>query len=246
MKSIREHLIKLCTHEHGHVFILTIINTTDDTKALKKSIFDPIFAEIETVVASEWGRKVIDWFVSPGDRARFHPQTIALIEEGLQYSKKDKDVRRAELVEQVSEPLCKAIVENPYFWLRGGHIAITTLNILKSSKGELAKNALNAVAEVVCNVDWKVTPKEVEEENKEVAEIKKKLQAKTDESDDKNSVPELIHGVEHAGLHIALKKFLKIDEFPLALAEKLTDEVVSPSYNSFNTITTQRHSISEI
>lgn len=227
MKTIREHLIKLCTHEYGHVFILTIINTTDDTKALKKSIFDPIFAEIEAIVASEWGRRVIDWFVSPGDRARFHPQTIALIEQGLQYSKKDKDVRRAELLEQVSEPLCKAIAGNPYFWLRGGHIAITTLNILKSCKGDLAKTALDGVAEVVCDVDWKVTPKEVEEENKEVAEIKKKLEAKTDVSEDKKEIAELVLGVEHAGLHIALKKFLKIEQFPSALAEKLTDEVVS-------------------
>lgn len=227
MKTIREHLIKLCTHEHGHVFILTIINTTDDTKALKKSIFDPIFVEIEAVIASEWGRKVIDWFVSPGDRARFHPQTIALIEEGLQFSKKDKIQRRAELLEQVNEPLCKAIVENPYFWLRGGHTSITTLNILKSCKGELAMKALSGVAEVVCNIDWKVKPKEVEEENKVAADIKKKLEAKADESEDKKDVPELVLGVEHAGLHIALKKFLKIEEFPLALAEKLNDEVVS-------------------
>lgn len=200
---------------------------TDDTKALKKSIFDPIFAEIETVVASEWGRKVVDWFVSPGDRTRFHPQTIALIEEGLQFSKKEKSVRRAELLEQVSEPLCKAIIENSYFWLRGGHTAISTLNILKSCKGELAKKALNGIAEVVCNIEWKVTPKEVEEENKEAAEIKKKLEAKSDESEDKKDVSGLVLGVEHAGLHIALKKFLKIEEFPSALAEKLNDEVVS-------------------
>lgn len=194
---------------------------------MKKSIFDPIFVEIETIVASEWGRKVIDWFVSPGDRARFHPQTIALIEEGLQFSKKDKDLRRAELLDQVSEPLCKAIIENTYFWLRGGKIAITTLNILKSCKGELAKKALYGIAEVVCDIDWKVTPKEVEEENKEAAEIKKKLEAKADESEDKKDVPELVLGVEHAGLHIALKKFLKIEEFTSALAEKLNDEVVS-------------------
>ncbi|XP_031628885.1 protein penguin [Contarinia nasturtii] len=227
LKSVREHLIKLCTHEHGHVFILTIINSTDDTKALKKSIFDPIFAEIESVAANEWGRKVIDWFVAPEDRARFHPQVIGLIEEGLQYSKKDKEVRRTELLEQISEPLCKTIIENPYFWLRGGHIAITTLNILKNCKHDQAqKKALEAVADVICNVDWKVTPKEVEEENKEVAEIKKKLEAKTEESKDKKDIPELVLGVEHAGLHIALKKIMKIEQFPAALATKLTEEVV--------------------
>lgn len=233
MKTVREHLIKLCTHEHGHVFILTIINITDDTKALKKSIFDPIFAEIETIAANEWGRKVIDWFVAPGDRACFHPQATALLEEGLQYSKKDKDTRRAELVEQVSESLCKAIIDNPYFWLRGGHIAITTFNILKNCKSDFVKNALDSVADVLCNIEWKVTPKEVEEENKEAEKIKKMLEPTTDESKEKKEIPELVLGIEHAGLHIALKKITKIEQFPASLAEKLTEEVVSIFNYSF-------------
>lgn len=227
MKTIREHLIKLCTHEHGYVFILNIINSTDDTKALKKSIFDPIYAEIETIVSNEWGRKVIDWFVAPADTTCFHPQIIAFIEEGLKYSKKDKDVRRSELLSQVNDPLCKAIAENPYFWLRGGHIAITTLNILKNSTGDVVKTALDAVASVICDVNWKVAPKEVEEEKKEVAEIKKLLEAKTDDSKDEKIVPELVLGVEHAGIHIALKKFFKINQFPASLAIKLNDETVS-------------------
>lgn len=227
MKTVREHLIKLCTHEHGYVFILTIINSMDDTKALKKSIFDPIFAEIETIVANEWGRKVIDWFVAPADRTCFHPQTIEYIEEGLKYSKKDKETRRAELLEQVNDPLCKTIAENPYFWLRGGHIAITTWNILKTCKGDAAKSAFDAVADVVCNVDWKVAPKEVEEEKKEGEEFKKLLVMKTEESKCEKTVPELVSGVEHAGLHIALKKLTKIPQFPASLTEKLTDEVVS-------------------
>lgn len=209
------------------MFILNIINSTDDTKALKKSIFDPIYAEIETIASNEWGRKVIDWFVAPADTKCFHPQIIAFIEEGLKYSKKDKDVRRAELLEQVNEPLCKAIAENPFFWMRGGHMAITTFNILKNCTGDAVKSALDAVAGVVCDVDWKVTPKEIEEEKKEVAEIKKKLEAKTDESKDQKLVPELVLGVEHAGIHIAMKKFFKIEHFPASVAEKLTGDAVS-------------------
>lgn len=58
MKSLKEHLIKLCTHEHGHVLILAIVNAMDDTKALKKALFDNIFAEIETIIANEYGKKV--------------------------------------------------------------------------------------------------------------------------------------------------------------------------------------------
>lgn len=30
----------------------------DDTKALKKALFDNIFAEIETIIANEYGKKV--------------------------------------------------------------------------------------------------------------------------------------------------------------------------------------------
>lgn len=198
----------------------------DDTKALKKSIFDPIIAEIETIAGNEWGRKILDWFVSPADTTSFHPQMIALIEEGLQFSKKDKDTRRAELLEQVNEPLCKAIAENPYFWLRGGHTAFTTFKILNKCSGESSNKALNSVADVVCDVNWKVSPKEVEEEKEEALAIKKKLEAKTDEAKEKKSIPELVVGVEHAGLHIALKKFFKIALFPTAISAKLTEEVV--------------------
>lgn len=58
MKSLKEHLIKLCVHEHGHVLILAIINSMDDTKALKKAVFDIIFSQIEYIASNEWGKKV--------------------------------------------------------------------------------------------------------------------------------------------------------------------------------------------
>lgn len=221
----------MCTHEHGHIFILNIINSTDDTKALKKSIFDPIYAEIETIAANEWGQKVIDWFVAPAKTTSFHPQMIASIEEGLKFSKKDKDVRRAELLEQVNDPLCRAIAENPYFWMRGGHIAFTTHNILANCTGDVVHNALDAVANVVCDINWMVAPKEAEEvKKKSEIDIKKMLEAKTsdDGADDKKNVAnEMVFGVEHAGLHMALKKFFTIPHFASVLTAKLNDQVVS-------------------
>lgn len=209
---------------------MALINSTDDTKALKKSIFDPIFADIEKIAGNEWGRKVIEWFVAPADTACYHPHTIALLEEGLQYSKKDKEVRRAELLEGVDDSLCKAISENGYFWLRGGHMALTTCNILKNCKGTNVKNALNALADVVCNVEWIVPLKEpTEDEDKKASQtqIKKKLEANDANEEKKEEKPELIAGVEHAGLHIAMKKLLKLTDFPASLADKLTDDVVS-------------------
>lgn len=204
----------------------------DDTKALKKSIFDPIFAEIETIAANEWGRKVIEWFVAPADTTCYHPQTISLLEEGLKFSKKNKEVRRAELLEAVDDSLCKAISENPHFWLRGGHTAITTVAILKNCKGSHSKSALDSLAQLVVDGNWTVPLKEImEEENKEAKNIKKKLEA-TENVEEKKKEEEMqklqmIAGVEHAGLHISLKKLLKLTQFPSSLSEKLTADVVS-------------------
>lgn len=232
----------------------------DDTKALKKAIFDTIFAEITVVMSSEWGRRVIEWFVSPANTAAFHPQMTALLEEGLKFSKKDKETRRAELLEAVQEPLCNAIAENPEFWLRGGNTALATAAILKSCTGDHLKKAFDALATVVCNVDWKVLPKEPEEEVAENADkaIKtEKIEGATVTSvdiktktpkikkkkvfvgnEDASAAPaaevELVTGVEHAGLHIALKKILKLGKdlpesikFSSSLSENLTDDVVS-------------------
>lgn len=200
----------------------------DDTKALKKSIFDPIFAEIETIAANEWGRKVIEWFVAPADTTCYHPQTISLLEEGLKFSKKDKEVRRAELLEAVDDPLCRAISENPHFWLRGGHTAITTVAILKNCKGSHVKSALDSLAQLVVDGNWTVPLKEIiEEENKEAKHIKKKLEAIENVEEKEEDKLQMVAGVEHAGLHISLKKLLKLTQFPSSLSEKLTFDVVS-------------------
>lgn len=260
VKTLREHLVKLCTHEYGYILILAIVNSMDDTKALKKVIFDTIFAEITTVMSSEWGRRIIEWFVSPANTAAFHPQMTALLEEGLKFSKKDKETRRAELLEAVQEPLCNVIAENPEFWLRGGNTALATAAILKSCTGDHLKKAFDALATVVCNVDWKVLPQEPEEEVTEnsdkiikvekidgttvtsinasttVPKIKKKKRVFVG-NEDADATPAkevtLVTGVEHAGLHIALKKILKLGKdvaesikFSSSLAENLTDEVV--------------------
>lgn len=280
VKHLREYLIKLCTHEHGHVLILAIINSMDDTKALKKSIFDHIFVHIEFIAANEWGRRIIEWFVAPDDRTLFHPQIIGYLEAGLLNSKKDKEVRRAEIVEAVEEPLCTAIATNPAFWLRGGHTGLATAAILRRAAGaERVRAAYDAIAALMVQPDWQVAVKEVgEKEPADLPVVKKpKASAVVTEGDEKPAgaaaaaaaeaakkkkkinpkilkkykspyekdatavAPvEKIAGIEHAGLHIVLKKILKADgdrvaaagaeetvTLGAALAEQLDAETVS-------------------
>lgn len=58
LKVVKEHLVQLSTHEHGHLLILAILSSVDDTVLVGKIIVSALLKEITTVVKEEWGRKV--------------------------------------------------------------------------------------------------------------------------------------------------------------------------------------------
>lgn len=242
IKTIKEHLVKICTHEHGHVFILAVLNSLDDTKATKKAIYDNIHPELKTLMSNQWGRRVIEWLMAPADTSCFHPSFIASIEDGLQYGKKDKDLRRKEIFEQVEEPIANAIAEQPEFWISDRHIAVVTADILKNISGVNFEKAATALATIICSPSWRVG---VEEEgaskeksksqdiekviaaatklkNKKLQESKGKniddqeedSDAGTDSKDNEQKEQAVISipGIEEAGLHVALKKIIKNDK----------------------------------
>lgn len=58
VKAMKEHLIDLCKHEHGHCSVIGILDTMDDTVLLQKSIINEILAKAAELLQNEWGRKV--------------------------------------------------------------------------------------------------------------------------------------------------------------------------------------------
>ncbi|XP_030380731.1 protein penguin [Scaptodrosophila lebanonensis] len=157
IKNIKEHLLKIATHEHGHVFLIAVLNSLDDTKATKKAIYDHLHADLKTLVASPYGRRVIQWLVAPGDTSCFHPGFIKTIEEGLAYGKKDKEARRKEIFEQIEAPIADAIAEDAAFWLSNSHIGLVTADILNYITTENYERAIGALVQVVANPDWRVS-----------------------------------------------------------------------------------------
>ncbi|XP_060663823.1 protein penguin [Drosophila nasuta] len=158
LKNIKEHLLKIALHEHGHVFLISLFNVLDDTKAAKKSVYDPLHGDLKTLVASPHGRRVIQWLIAPGDTVCFHPTFIKFIDDGLVHSKKDKEVRRKELLEQIEEPIALAMCEDPGFWLSNSSVGLVTITILKHITGEHYNKAAAALAPIVAAADWRITP----------------------------------------------------------------------------------------
>lgn len=189
--------------------------------------------------------QIIEWFVSPEDTSLFHPQIIGFLEEGLKFSKKDKATRRSELLSAVEDNFCQSITDDPLFWLRGGHTGLTMAAFLRKYKNSKLNEIYDKLAEVICNPEWKVNVKEIEEKtDEELAmiavqkKINKKYTAKGEEQKMETNAGksnETILGVEHAGLHIVLKKILKLDQERIkenlptlsgSLAKILTTETV--------------------
>uniref|UniRef100_A0A182F8N9 PUM-HD domain-containing protein n=1 Tax=Anopheles albimanus TaxID=7167 RepID=A0A182F8N9_ANOAL len=235
LKAMKPYVEKLAIHEHGHRLIMCVLNCYDDTVILGKQVVGPILDQIETIVGSgDWGRKVVGWIFSPADKQLLHPTQIDLLDSYLEHSKKDKDVRRKEVLAAAVEGFCKQVEKNASFWLRGGHTALLTAVILKSFEGEQLARLHRALAAVVCDPDWKVHENEINldgsallasvvdkkpKENEKTTERKVKKLKKSPFEEDKIVAREkllaanpLVGGIEHAGVHIALKKIIKLDQ----------------------------------
>lgn len=58
LKAIKEHIIDLSKHEHGHCTVITLLDSIDDTVLLNKIVIKPILEKAKELAADEWGRKV--------------------------------------------------------------------------------------------------------------------------------------------------------------------------------------------
>lgn len=138
LKTLKQFVPKLAVHEHGHRLVLCVLNCYDDTVILGKQVVSVILEHVETIVGSgEWGRKVVGWIFSPADKELLHPTQIEILDGYLQYSKKDKEIRRKEVFASAVEALCTAVENNAPFWLRGGHTALLTAAIVKNRRIKL-------------------------------------------------------------------------------------------------------------
>lgn len=58
MKTLKEHILNLSKHEHGHTVIIALLDASDDTVLLNKVILSQILSNAQDLAGDEWGRKV--------------------------------------------------------------------------------------------------------------------------------------------------------------------------------------------
>ncbi|XP_044732054.1 protein penguin [Chrysoperla carnea] len=220
MKSLKEHIKDLCCHEQAHTVIICILDSVDDTVLVNKILLNEIVSNASHLVQNEWGRKVLLWLVSAGDPHHFHPTFTAELKHGFDSStsKKAVDVRRKELLGYSLPLLLKQIADDTNMWLGNSSVAMVTLTTLKADPlNKDLQATLKNISHHICDKNWTISEK-------------------ADNKEEKGEI-EQISGIEHAGLHMTLKKLAQNDKilseknvgftFGSILLETLTDDTVT-------------------
>lgn len=134
MKTLKEHVLNMCKHEHAHNTIIAIIDAVDDTVLLNKTMLGDIISNALDLASDEWGRRVLMWLVAPAVQTHFHPNFVNELTQGRESSnsKKDINLRREEIINSSKTPLLQQIAASTEGWVKNASVAIVTVAILKA------------------------------------------------------------------------------------------------------------------
>ncbi|EDO42548.1 predicted protein [Nematostella vectensis] len=114
LKTFKTYIPKICKEEYGHLVMLSLFDVVDDTVLVKKIIFPEIIANLKDIAQDTYGRKVLLYLLMPRASTHFHPDIVELLKKGdnNQYSKKDPELRRKELLDAISPSLVQLVCDH--------------------------------------------------------------------------------------------------------------------------------------
>ncbi|KAK8406690.1 hypothetical protein O3P69_007338 [Scylla paramamosain] len=118
LKSFRTHFVKIATEEHGHMVLLAAFDCVDDTQFMKKVVLSELMDELDKLVGSDYGLRILRYLVAPRSPTFFQPCVLAVLSQGdgNAASKKDTDIRQRELQAVVSIPILRMLLANLEHW----------------------------------------------------------------------------------------------------------------------------------
>ncbi|XP_058794078.1 protein penguin [Phymastichus coffea] len=214
MKALKDHVKSIVMSEHGHLMIMALLDSVDDTVLLKKILLQEMLNNLDEIVVNEYGKRVILYIVARRDTHYFHPALVEYLKTGdnNETSKKPAEIREKELLDNVIHTFLESIANNANVWLSSNSVQMVTFAILKASQANKPEAAFDAIAKFLINSDSKIT-----------------VGTKTFEA------------IEEPGLHMIIKKLIRMDPerlesngvtFGETLHKYLTDEILSHWINN--------------
>ncbi|EFX87453.1 hypothetical protein DAPPUDRAFT_43721 [Daphnia pulex] len=209
IKSFKGHVTKICLEEHGHMVLMALFDSVDDTKLVAKAIVTEIATNWREIAVHEHGRKVVMYLLAGRDPKFTHPQIIDILKQGdgNPNSKKDMETRHKELLQYASPSWLEAVSHEPEMWLKDSKNCLVLGSILKFCVGEELQAAFKAVASVIGNP------------------LDQDLRNAFSSSGEK-----VQYWVEQSAVHMTVKKLIQFDKLrtqPPYFSQAIIDEVDS-------------------
>lgn len=152
LKSFRTHYVKIATEEHGHMVLLAAFDCMDDTEFMKKVVLSELTEDLDVLVGSDHGIKVLRYLIAPRNLTFFQPAVVAVLAEGdgNAASKKDTDIRRRELQAAVSVPILTLLLANIEPWAVNKNWTMFIGAALKTLWSKVGENIFHKLAERIC------------------------------------------------------------------------------------------------
>lgn len=200
-------MTKICQEEHGHMVLMALFDTVDDTKLLSKAIVSEMANNWREIAVHEHGRKVVMYLLAGRNNKYIHPQVVAILKQGdgNPNSKKDVELRHKELLESASPAWLEAVAHEPEVWLKDSSNCQVLASILIHCVGKELQDAFKAIASVVAN------PLDQDLKNA-FSSANEKVQC----------------WVEQSAVHMVMKKLIQFDKLrtqPPHFSQALIDEI---------------------
>ena len=113
VKSLKTLVEKTAYEEYGHLVLLAIFDTIDDTKLVGKAIVGEICDSLDRIMNNKFGLRVVKYLVAGRDKAYTYPEVVATLQrgDGNEHSKKEAGLRRRELCQAAAGPLLTWLTE---------------------------------------------------------------------------------------------------------------------------------------
>merc|ERR1719383_476774 len=113
IKNFKTFMLKTAQEEYGHMVLLGIFDSVDDTKIVGKAVIGELLENLEELFKNKFGTRVLKYLFSGRDPTYVHKDMVAILEkgDGNEHSKKESGVRHKELVAVAAPALLNFIKE---------------------------------------------------------------------------------------------------------------------------------------
>ena len=145
-----KHFVSVCKEQFGHQVILRILDVTDDTVLIKKTIFSELKDHLQELILDPYASKILIHLLTPRNTLFFTQHIINTVlneatfpedageDAGKSVSKKDAQKRQEELLKLFLPPLLSLLLDNQLKFLVKAELSEEDDKYVNRKKEEIA------------------------------------------------------------------------------------------------------------